>query len=232
MPSKIAPRKSARSTQSIKSPHRAVRGVNPTKPSKSKIAYSKRKPKAAHAKAVQRKASRPSARQAAPAQRKAAPRTATPAITASAFVPKPLKPKTSKLKAAASALTPKKMQEAVVAALADVKAQDISVLDVRKLTDVADFLVIASGTSSRHVAGMADRVVEEMRKHGRRPIGVEGKDLGEWVLIDFGDVVAHIMRPQTRDFYNLEKLWSQDIVGRGESDDSLERYVRARMQRR
>lgn len=231
MPSKIAPRKSARSTQSIKTPPRAVRGVNPAKPSKSKIAYSKRKPKAAHAKAVQRKVNRPRAAPAK-AERKAAPRAAMPATSASAMAPKPQKPKTPKLKVAAGALTPKKMQEAVVAALADVKAQDIAVLDVRKLTDVADFLVIASGTSSRHVAGMADRVVEELRKHGRRPIGIEGKDLGEWVLIDYGDVVAHIMRPQTRDFYNLEKLWSQDIVGRGENDDSLERYVRARMQRR
>ena len=231
MPSKIAPRKSAKSP---KAPQRAVRGVNPAKPTKAKIAYSKRKPKAAHAKAAQRKVNRPRTSQAAPAEvkRKVAPRTVTPALSASATVPKPLKPKTPKLKVAAGALTPKKMQEAVVAALAEVKAQDISVLDVRKLTDVADFLVIASGTSSRHVAGMADRVVEELRKLGRRPIGVEGKDLGEWVLIDYGDVVAHIMRPQTRDFYNLEKLWSQDIVGRGESDDSLERYVRARMQRR
>lgn len=218
MPSKIAPRKSA---NSIKTPPRTVRGVNPAKPSKSKIAYSKRKPKAAHAKAVQRKVNRP----------RTAPAKAERKATRSAATPKPLKPKTPKLKVAAGALTPKKMQEAVVAALADVKAQDIAVLDVRKLTDVADFLVIASGTSSRHVAGMADRVVEELRKHGRRPIGIEGKDLGEWVLIDYGDVVAHIMRPQTRDFYNLEKLWSQDIVGRSESDDSLERYVRARMQR-
>ena len=228
MPSKIAPRKSAKS---IKTPPRAVRGVNPAKPSKSKIAYSKRKPKAAHAKAVQRKVNRPRAAPAK-AERKAAPRAAMPATSASATEPKAQKPKAPKLKVAAGALTPKKMQEAVVAALADVKAQDISVLDVRKLTDVADFLVIASGTSSRHVAGMADRVVEELRKHGRRPIGIEGKDLGEWVLIDYGDVVAHIMRPQTRDFYNLEKLWSQDIVGRSENDDSLERYVRARMQRR
>ncbi len=131
-------------------------------------------------------------------------------------------------------LTPKKMQAAVVSALSDAKGQDIAVLDVRKLTDVADYLVIASGTSTRHVSSMADRLIDDLRARGRKPIGVEGKSLGEWVLIDFGDVVAHIMRPQTRDFYNLEKLWSEDIVGKTDlaADDSMERHVRRRARAR
>lgn len=129
---------------------------------------------------------------------------------------------------------PKKMQTAIVAALNDAKAQDVSVLDVRKLTDVTDYLIVASGTSTRHVSGMADRVVDDLRAAGRKPIGVEGKQLGEWVLIDFGDVVVHIMRPQTRDFYNLEKLWSEDILGKTDlaADDSMERHIRRRLRGR
>lgn len=122
-----------------------------------------------------------------------------------------------------------KWQESVVAALEDAKALDIVVLDVRKLTDIADYMVIASGTSTRHVSGAADRVVDSMRALGRKPLGVEGKDTGEWVLVDFGDVVAHIMRPQTRDFYNLEKLWAQGFADNGAGAViELEQHVRQR----
>ena len=101
-----------------------------------------------------------------------------------------------------------KTQQWIQNALEDAKTQNIAVLDVRKISDFTDYMVIATGTSNRHVQSSADKVVETLRGHGVRPVGIEGKQLGDWVLIDFGDVVAHIMREQTRDFYNLEKLWS------------------------
>lgn len=103
----------------------------------------------------------------------------------------------------------KKMQQLIERALIDAKGQDIRVLDVRKIAGFTDYMVIASGTSNRHVATLAEKVVDKLRGRGLRPIGVEGKEFGEWVLIDCGDVVAHVMRPQTRDFYNLEKLWGE-----------------------
>jgi len=102
----------------------------------------------------------------------------------------------------------KKTQQWIQNALEDAKTQNIAVLDVRKISDFTDYMVIATGTSNRHVQSSADKVVETLRGHGVQRVGIEGKQLGDWVLIDFGDVVVHIMREQTRDFYNLEKLWS------------------------
>ena len=102
----------------------------------------------------------------------------------------------------------KKTQQWIQNALEDAKTQNIAVLDVRKISDFTDYMVIATGTSNRHVQSSADKVVETLRGHGMRPVGIEGKQLGDWVLIDFGDVVVHVMREETRDFYNLEKLWS------------------------
>lgn len=97
----------------------------------------------------------------------------------------------------------------------DAKGRDIHVIDVRDVSDVTDFLVIASGTSSRHVSSMADRIISTLRdEHDVKPLGSEGKQSGEWVLVDYGDVVVHIMQPETRDFYQLEKLWS-DMDARG-----------------
>jgi len=102
----------------------------------------------------------------------------------------------------------KKTQQWIQNALEDAKTQNIAVLDVRKISDFTDYMVIATGTSNRHVQSSADKVAETLRDHGVRRVGIEGQQLGDWVLIDFGDVVVHIMREQTRDFYNLEKLWS------------------------
>lgn len=93
-------------------------------------------------------------------------------------------------------------------ALEDLKAVDPVVLDVRSLSSVMDWLLIASGTSSRHVKSLADNVLKEAKEQGARPLGVEGENAGEWVLVDFGDVVVHVMQPVARHFYDLERLWS------------------------
>lgn len=96
----------------------------------------------------------------------------------------------------------------VMTALEDMKAVDVRVLDVHGMTSMTDCMVIASGTSDRHVKALARQVQDRVRAAGVKPMGVEGEDASEWILIDLCDVVVHLMRPQTRDFYNLEKLWS------------------------
>lgn len=101
------------------------------------------------------------------------------------------------------------LKELVVDALDDLKAVNPVTLDVTGLTDVMDYLVIASGNSNRHVKSLADNVCMEAKKQGQRALGVEGEDAGEWVLVDFGDVVVHVMLPATRDFYDLERLWAR-----------------------
>ena len=94
------------------------------------------------------------------------------------------------------------------AALADMKAVDVRVINVRGANDVADFMVIASGTSDRHLRAVADRVVQMAKASGQRPLGVEGEEQGEWVLVDLPDVMVHVMLPRTREFYQLEQLWT------------------------
>ena len=101
-----------------------------------------------------------------------------------------------------------RLVQIVVTALQDLRAVNTVSLDVSGLTDVMDYLVITSGTSSRHVRSLADNVSVEAKKQGIRPLGTEGEEAGEWVLVDFGDVVVHVMLPATRDFYDLERLWS------------------------
>ena len=96
----------------------------------------------------------------------------------------------------------------VVDALAELKAVNPVTLDVTGLTDVMDFLVIASGTSNRHVKSLAENVCMQAKKNGIRPIGFDGENAGDWVLVDFGDVVVHVMLPAVRDFYDLERLWA------------------------
>ena len=101
----------------------------------------------------------------------------------------------------------KKLLELTLNALNNNKALDISVLDVTNLTTISDYMIIASGTSNRQVKALADNVVEKAKDAGRQPMGVEGKESGEWVLVDLADVVVHIMQPATREFYDLERLW-------------------------
>lgn len=99
-------------------------------------------------------------------------------------------------------------------ALGEMKAANVKVLDVHELTDIADTLVIASGNSDRHVRAIADRVIEEAKKSGFRPMGVEGERDGEWVLVDLQDVIVHIMLPRVREFYRLESLWDVSAARR------------------
>ena len=99
------------------------------------------------------------------------------------------------------------MKQAVVAALEDIKAKDIAVLDVSKLTSMTDYMIIASADSNRQTRALSSNVQEKLRERGMPPIGVEGEDNGEWVLVDFGAVVVHIMQPAVREYYSLEELW-------------------------
>ncbi len=101
--------------------------------------------------------------------------------------------------------------------LDEAKAKEIQILDVCQLTDMTDYMVIASGTSDRHVRSLGDRVLEAFREIDERPIGVEGESEGEWVLLDFGDLIVHLMHPQTRRFYDLEGLWDSDLRKRVEA---------------
>jgi len=101
-----------------------------------------------------------------------------------------------------------RLLEIVLAALDDMKGVDVRVIDVREMTSITDRMVIVSGTSTRHVKALADHVVLKAKQQGYKPLGVEGENGAEWVLVDLVDVVVHVMMPKIRDFYALEKLWS------------------------
>lgn len=113
-------------------------------------------------------------------------------------------------------LTSEEVAKLAIAALEDVKAQDIVSINVREKTSVTDFMVIASGSSSRHVKSLADTVLEKVKEQGVRPLGSEGLDTGEWALLDLGDVVVHVMLPTARQFYDLERLWQGAELSRAQ----------------
>ena len=101
-----------------------------------------------------------------------------------------------------------RLRQLVLAALEDLKAKDVTEVNVRGKSSVTDLMVVASGTSSRHVKSIADEVVKKAKQAGLPPIGVEGQREAEWVLVDLGDVIVHVMLPRTREFYGLERLWT------------------------
>ncbi|KPQ28230.1 MAG: ribosome silencing factor [Marinobacter excellens HL-55] len=99
------------------------------------------------------------------------------------------------------------LKDLVVTALENIKAQDVSVIDVRDRTSVTDYMVLASGTSSRHVKSLADSVVSDAKDQGVKANNVEGAGGSDWILVDLGDVVVHLMMPAAREFYDLERFW-------------------------
>ncbi|WP_409524825.1 ribosome silencing factor [Nitrincola sp. MINF-07-Sa-05] len=106
------------------------------------------------------------------------------------------------------------MIELVQSALDDMKAKDIVLLDVTGKSSVTDFMMIASGTSKRHVLSVAQAVIEKVKQAGLQPLGSEGQNAGDWVLVDLGDVVVHVMMPDARSFYDLERLWRFENEGK------------------
>lgn len=119
-----------------------------------------------------------------------------------------------------------KLRDIVVDASEDLKGRELVVIDVREKSSFADLLVIVSGTSTRHVRSIADEMVVKAKACGNPPIGVEGEREGEWVLVDLGDIVAHVMLPRVREFYGLERLWQ---VGDADSAaaEAVDAYARA-----
>jgi ribosome-associated protein len=112
------------------------------------------------------------------------------------------------------------LRKSVIDALEELKAKDVREIDVRGKTSIADLLVIASGTSARHVKSIADEVVKFAKKTGVMPLGVEGEQEAEWVLVDLGDVIVHVMLPRIREFYGLERLWT--VGDHGEEIDAAQ----------
>lgn len=156
-----------------------------------------------------RAASAAAAAKKRPAAKSTASRAASKSPKKMGRAAKPAKAAKSRAPAAA-----KDLANVVQFALDEMKAVQVKVLDVRKLTDIADTLIIASGNSDRHVRAISDKVLEEAKKAGFRPMGVEGQRDGEWVLVDLQDVVVHIMLPRVRELYRLENLWDVSAARR------------------
>jgi ribosome-associated protein len=120
---------------------------------------------------------------------------------------------------AKSAASNEHLRLRVVAALEDLKAKDVREIDVRGKTSIADILFIASGTSARHVKSIADEVIKFAKEAGVMPLGVEGQTEAEWVLVDLGDIIVHVMMPRIREFYGLERLWTVGDDGAAAAND-------------
>ncbi len=149
---------------------------------------------------------------------KAAP--AKSASTKSASAKPPLKKPRSPKPVSAKSDPVEFLRLQVLAALDELKAKDVHEIDVRGKTSIADVLIIASGTSTRHVKSLADEVVKFVKKAGMMPLGIEGQREAEWVLVDLGDIIVHVMLPRIREFYGLERLWTvgDDVPDAANSD--------------
>jgi ribosome-associated protein len=194
----MAAKRPSRPSTTITAPRPAARKTAAAKPAAPRRAASAR----AGAKVAAKAKVAPA--KAAPA-RAAKKRSAPASMTHSA-------PARARPKAKAPPLA--RLAQVVLDALADMKAVDVKALDVRGITDITDTMVVASGTSDRHVKSIADRVVQRCKEAGFRPYGIEGERDGEWVLLDLNDVVLHVMLPRVREFYALEKLWEGGAVRR------------------
>lgn len=115
-------------------------------------------------------------------------------------------------------MTIDELKQLAIDALEELKAEDILVLDVKGKTTITDWIIVATGTSSRHVRSIANNVAVEAKKVNAPHLGSEGEEDGDWVLVDLGDVIVHVMQRQAREFYDLESLWSVDIAHRQEQD--------------
>lgn len=102
------------------------------------------------------------------------------------------------------------LRNLAVDALDDLKGKEIKVIDVRNYSALTDFMIMASGLSDRQVQGLARHVIHKVKEQGIQPLGIEGEQFGEWILVDLGDVVVHVMQPHIRAFYNLETLWEKE----------------------
>jgi ribosome-associated protein len=110
-------------------------------------------------------------------------------------------------KPATPELTSEALLAVILASLEDDKAEDVVTIDLRGRSDMADYMVICSGRSSRQVAAISEKLVDRLKQDHRRASKIEGKETGDWVLIDTGDVIVHVFRPEVREFYQLEKMW-------------------------
>lgn len=112
------------------------------------------------------------------------------------------------------------LKDLAINSLEDLKANDVVVLDVKGKASFTDFMVIASGTSDRHLKAMANQVHVDAKAAGTPPISIEGEDTRNWILVDLGDVVVHLMRPEVREMYEIEKLWRIGSPKRGETAET------------
>jgi ribosome-associated protein len=116
-------------------------------------------------------------------------------------------------KSSPTPMKPEAIKKLALQALDALKAEDVIVIDVSNYANFTDFMIFASGRSTRHVKSIANEVIETAKSGNLPPLGVEGEDVGEWILVDLGDVIVHVMLPDTREFYELEKLWGEELAG-------------------
>lgn len=231
----LAATKPARSRARVGTPTADAVGAKPRKaapapaPALAVVKASRSAPKASAAVAVGKTSARATSKTSASLEVTAAMAQSTPrksskpkAVTAVIAVGLPGKAPRKSSKAKPSTPTVDvQVRDAVIARLDAMKANDLKVIDVRGKTSITDCLVIASGTSTRHVRSMGDEVIVTAKKFGLPPIGVEGEKDAEWMLVDLGDTVVHVMLPRARDFYGLERLWTLAEESRAASALSL-----------